>query len=108
MNRLKTLLAAALLSISLPVLALDLATAKAAGVLGEQANGYLGVIQSTPEAIALANDINQRRRQAYERIAKENGTTLDQVAALTGVTAIEKAPAGTWVQGTDGRWVRKP
>lgn len=107
MKRFMSLIAALLISISTPVFAMDLQQAKAQGLVGEQPNGYLGVVKATPEAINLANDINERRRAAYEKIARENGTTLDQVAAITGQTAIDKSASGTWVKTPEGQWVKK-
>ncbi len=107
MKRMLSLITALMISISTPVFALDLQQAKAQGLVGEQPNGYLGVVKATPEAVSLANDINERRRLAYEKIARDNGTTLDQVAAITGQTAIEKSAAGTWIKTPEGQWIKK-
>ncbi|MFX5839870.1 DUF1318 domain-containing protein [Acinetobacter baumannii] len=57
--------------------------------------------------MALAADINGKRRAAYEKIAKENGITIDQVATLTGQKAIDKAASGAWVQTPQGQWIQK-
>ncbi|MDP1539482.1 MAG: YdbL family protein [Moraxellaceae bacterium] len=107
MKYVMSLITALLISISSPVFAMDLQQAKAQGFVGEQPNGYLGVVKATPEAINLANDINERRRAAYEKIARDNGTSLDQVAALTGQTAIEKSAPGTWIKTPEGQWIKK-
>ncbi|WP_232219882.1 YdbL family protein [Pseudogulbenkiania sp. MAI-1] len=100
-------LAALLLVCSTLAMALDLDGAKSQGLVGEQPDGYLGVVKSTPEAVELAADINAKRRSAYEAIAKKNGATLDQVAALAGQKAIEKAAPGTYVKSSTGQWVKK-
>ena len=50
---------------------------------------------------------NGKRRAAYEKIARENGITIDQVATLTGQKAIDKAASGTWVQTPQGQWIQK-
>ena len=55
----------------------------------------------------LAADINQKRRAAYERIAKQNGITLEQVARLAGQKAIDKTEAGQYVKTPGGQWVEK-
>lgn len=108
MKTMKHLLAAAVLaSCTTMAFALDLDGAKGQGLVGEQPNGYLGVVKATPEAVALAADINGKRRAAYEKIAKENGITIDQVATLTGQKAIDKAASGTWVQTPQGQWIQK-
>ncbi len=88
-------------------LAMDLDSAKNQGLVGEQPNGYLGVVKATPEAVELVSDINQKRRRAYQRIAQENGISLDQVANLAGQKAIEKTPAGEYVKTPTGQWVAK-
>lgn len=88
-------------------MALDVGGAKAQGLVGEQPDGYLGVVKATPEAVSLAADINAKRREAYDAIAKKNGTTLDQVATLAGQKAIEKTPPGSYVKAPNGQWVKK-
>ncbi len=100
-------LAVLLLGFSSLALALDLDTAKAQGLVGEQPDGYLGVVQATPAAVELAADINAQRRVAYERIARDNGIPVNQVAALAGQKAIERTARGGYVRTPGGQWVRK-
>lgn len=100
-------LAVLLLTISPLVMALELDAAKVQGLVGEQPDGYLGVVQATPDAVALAADINAKRKAAYEGIAKQNGATLAQVAALTGQKVIDKAAPGTYIKSPNGQWVKK-
>ncbi len=100
-------LAVLLLTISPLVMALELDAAKAQGLVGEQLDGYLGVVEATPDAVALAADINSKRKAAYESIARQNGATLAQVGALTGQKVIAKAAPGTYVKAPDGKWVKK-
>ncbi|MDD3610529.1 MAG: YdbL family protein [Halothiobacillaceae bacterium] len=87
--------------------ALDLEQAKTQGLVGEQPDGYLGVVNASPEAVALAASINQQRREAYARIAKQNGITVEQVAALAGEKAIARTTPGGYVKTPAGKWVRK-
>ncbi|MTI52826.1 MAG: DUF1318 domain-containing protein [Alcanivorax sp.] len=87
--------------------ALDLDSAKSQGLVGEQPNGYLGVVKATSEAVELVSDVNEKRRQAYQRIARENGISLEQVANLAGQKAIEKTPSGEYVKTPTGQWVTK-
>lgn len=90
-----------------PVFALSLEEAKSKGLVGEQANGYLGVVHAADgEAQALVRDINQKRRQAYEEIAKRNGTAIGAVETLAGEKAIQNTRAGHYVEGPGG-WVKK-
>ena len=90
-----------------PLFALSLEEAKAKGLVGEKANGYLGVVASgSGEAQALTNEVNQKRRQAYEDIARRNGTSIGAVETLAGEKAVQNTKPGNFVEGRGG-WVRK-
>ena len=90
-----------------PLLALTLEEAKSRGLVGEKSNGYLGVVAAgNAEAQALASDINQKRRQAYQEIANREKTNLKAVETLAGEKAIEKTRPGNMVEGPGG-WVKK-
>jgi uncharacterized protein YdbL (DUF1318 family) len=97
------------LALATPAWSLDLDGARAQGLLGEQADGYVGVVPAkpSPEIVALAEQVNARRRAHYEEIAARNGTPVEAVAALAGKKLIETAPPGQWVKPKGG-WVRKP
>lgn len=102
-----------LLSLSLSALAMDLNQAMAAlgpakisGQLGEQTNGYLGVVNAGGSAAEIARLINQARQTEYQRLAKENGLQLGDVEALAGQKALEKTPSGQYIQ-VNGKWLRK-
>ncbi|MFS8980690.1 YdbL family protein [Cupriavidus necator] len=101
------LMAVLLLSCSTLAMALGLDSAKSQGLVGEQPDGYLGVVKATPDAVELAADINAKRRAAYDAIAKKNGATLEQVAILAGLKAIEKAAPGTFIKTPEGQWIKK-
>jgi len=60
-------------------------SAKAAGQVGEQADGYLGIRGSVSAEIRQAVDaLNIRRRAAYTELAGKRGVTVQDVAAVTG------------------------
>lgn len=87
--------------------ALSLDEAKANGLVGEKANGYLGAVNpANAEAQALIEDVNQKRRQAYEDIAKRNGTNVQAVQTLAGEKAIQNTKPGNFVEGPGG-WMKK-
>ena len=92
-----------------PSWALTLDEAKTQGVVGEQPNGYLGVVQpgGSAEVQALVNDVNQKRRQMYEDIARRNSTKLEAVETLAGKTAIDNTRPGNFVRSPSGQWVKK-
>ncbi len=93
--------------IAFSVFALSLDEAKAKGLVGERPNGYLGAVNpSNTEAQAVIADVNQKRRQAYEDIAKRNRTDLRSVETLAGEKAIQNTTPGNFVEGPGG-WVKK-
>jgi uncharacterized protein YdbL (DUF1318 family) len=103
-------LAAALalgLAAAAPASALDLDQARAEGLVGEQADGYVGLVQDTPDARALVARINSERAAAYAEIARKNGTSTDAVAALTAQRVVARLPKGSWVKDSTGSWIRK-
>jgi uncharacterized protein YdbL (DUF1318 family) len=93
----------------LPGWSLTLEEAKTQGMVGEQPNGYLGIVQpgASAEVQALVNDVNQKRRQMYEEIARRNATKLDAVETLAGKTAIDNTKPGNFIRSPSGQWVRK-
>jgi uncharacterized protein YdbL (DUF1318 family) len=110
MARLRTLLTVIALGLTLavPAFALDLHEARTKGLLGEQWDGYVGIVASpTPELERLAADVNAKRKAHYQEIAQRNGTQLEAVAALAGKKLVEGAPSGQFVK-TNGGWTRVP
>ncbi|HYE37846.1 YdbL family protein [Methylocaldum sp.] len=89
--------------------AIGLDDAKRQGLVGEQPNGYLDAVvpDASADVRALIADINTKRRQKYEQVAKTNGTSLHVVETLAGKTAIEKTPPGQYVRSPSGRWIKK-
>lgn len=83
--------------------------AKARGELGERYDGYLGVVKGGDAVKALAADINQKRQAHYARIAIQEGTRVEAVAAIAGARLVESAPSGQYVQPSAGAaWKRVP
>lgn len=101
------------LTLALPAAAMSLGEAMAAlgqakssGQLGEQPDGYLGVVKPDGQAAEIASQINQARRAEYHRVAQKNGISVRDVEAIAGKKAIEKSPPGHIIQ-LNGTWVRK-
>ncbi|MCZ6643918.1 MAG: YdbL family protein [Gammaproteobacteria bacterium] len=101
------LLSVGLLFASTFVSAADINSAKSQGFIGERADGYLGVVDQTAagDVKALVRDINARRRAEYERIAKNNGLSRQEIESLGGKKAIAKTAVGGWIYRT--RWEKK-
>ena len=88
---------------------LTLEEAKTQGMVGEQPNGYVGLVQpgASAEAQALVNDVNQKRRQTYEEIARRHATQLEDVEILAGKTAIDNTKTGNFIQLPSRQWIKK-
>ncbi len=77
-------------------------------LIGEQADGYLGIVPGADVSDALrreVRDINQQRKQVYADIADRNDVAVDVAAALTAQRLISQARPGQCVRGADGAWV---
>ncbi|MCB1671300.1 MAG: YdbL family protein [Gammaproteobacteria bacterium] len=90
-------------------LAITLQEAKEQGLVGEQRDGYVGLVQgnSASEVTALVQQVNDERRRRYEQIARDNGLTMAQVTAVAYERAVEATQAGHYIQLPNGQWVRK-
>ncbi len=88
--------------------AMTLDDAKSAGLVGEQANGYLGVVSASAgsEIKALVEDINTKRKAKYQEIASNKNIPLSQVEQLAGAKVIERANAGEYIK-TGSSWTKK-
>jgi uncharacterized protein YdbL (DUF1318 family) len=81
------------------------AAARAAGKIGEQPDGYLGIVGSADKALQdLVNDINIKRRAVYTEKAKENNATLEAYALTAGCQAIARTVPGEKYRAPDGSW----
>lgn len=113
MHTLQKFLVSGLFAVSLPLLAMDLqqamsalGQAKTQGLVGEQPNGYLGVVSPSAQAKEIADLINQARKAEYQKLAAKNGIQLADVEAIAGQKAIEKTEKGQFIQ-LDGQWQKK-
>ncbi|WNO61274.1 YdbL family protein [Rheinheimera sp. MMS21-TC3] len=114
LTSIKVLLLTAIFAISLPVMALNLQQAmaalgqvKAEGLVGEQTNGYLGLVSPNATAEEVIKLINDARRAEYTKLAQQNSIAVADVEALAGKKAIERTSSGHYIL-RDGNWVKKP
>jgi len=85
--------------------------AKAKCIVGEQADGYLGIIDAVAADEALKREvrsINQQRKAYFAELAANNGITIEDAAALTGKRLVEGAASGQCVRMPDGTWAKQP
>jgi uncharacterized protein YdbL (DUF1318 family) len=82
---------------------------KASGMIGEQANGYLGLVRQDvpPDIKALVKDVNAKRKARYQAIAQKESVPLLEVEQVGGATAIQKTLRGNYVKDSSGRWRAK-
>ena len=84
--------------------------AKASGVIGETASGYLAVVGSASRDVVNAmNEINIRRKSLYTRLARQQNLQIDVVAALTAEKVrATKAKTGEKYLEKNGEWITIP
>jgi uncharacterized protein len=85
-------------------------TAISSGVVGEQADGYLGVVSGksvSADTKRMVDDVNIKRKAVYTQLAAQKGATVAQVAALTAEKQIEKLSSGQYFQDDTGAWKQK-
>ncbi|HCH9096516.1 TPA: YdbL family protein [Salmonella enterica] len=89
------------------VWALTLDEARTQGRVGETLNGYLVALKNDAETQKLVLDINHACRASYQQLADSNHLPVDEVAKMAGQKLVERARPGEYVQGINGKWVRK-
>lgn len=81
------------------------AAARSAGQIGEQPDGYLGIVGGgSAELRAVVSNINIQRKAAYTTKAQASGATVEQLAFTSGCNLIEKTAAGEKYRTADGAW----
>ena len=82
---------------------------KADGLIGEQADGYIGLVRNdVPADIRqLVNEVNAKRKAGYQQIAAKQGVPLSEVEKVGGNTAYEKTLSGNYIRDANGVWRKK-
>jgi len=82
---------------------------KADGTIGEQSNGYLGLVRhnAQPDIKSLVMDVNAKRKARYQAIAAKQSVPLFEVEQVGGTTAIQKTLPGNYIKYNGGSWVKK-
>ena len=107
-------LAASLGAVALPVLAQSAAAkaavdaGKASGVVGEQADGFLGVVSGGDAAVrAAVAEVNAGRAAAYKDIAAKTGATPEAAGQATAKQLYGRLAPGQYWKPLDGGWTKK-
>jgi uncharacterized protein len=82
---------------------------RASGLVGEQADGYLGLVTAAPADVRAAMEqVNIQRRAAYTRLATQRGATIEEVAAATACQLFAgRVGPGQYYRLPDGVWRRR-
>ena len=84
--------------------------AKAAGIVGEQADGFLGLVTGAadPALKSAIAEINAGRAAVYREAAAKSGATPDAAGASAYVNAIQpRIKPGQFYRPNGGGWVKK-
>lgn len=79
---------------------------RASGQVGEQADGYLGLVGSAPADVrAQVDAVNIKRRAYYTDLAAKRGAKIEEVAATTACELFRtKVAPGQYYRLPDGVW----
>ena len=82
------------------------ASLRASGKVGEQADGYLGVVGSADASLrAQVDSVNIKRRAYYTDLAAKRGAKIEEVAATAACEIFSSRVApGQYYRLTDGVW----
>jgi uncharacterized protein YdbL (DUF1318 family) len=81
------------------------AAARASGQIGEQGDGYLGMVGAgTPALHHIVEDINIRRKAVYSERAQAQHATVEEYAFTTGCLLIAQTEPGEKYRAPNGSW----
>ena len=82
---------------------------RSSGLVGEQADGYLGLVGSASADVRSQMDaVNIQRRAAYTTLASQRGATIEEVAAATACQLFaNRVGPGEYYRLPDGVWRRR-
>ena len=87
--------------------AADLDALRKSGAVGERFDGLAVVRDGDGTAKKVVDAVNAKRSQIYADRAKEKGVPAVEVGKVYAKEIAEKAAAGTWFLGADGKWLQK-
>lgn len=84
--------------------------AKAAGVVGEQADGFLGFVTASNDAAlrAAVAEINAGRAQLYREAAAKNNVSVEAAGASAYTNVVQaRIKPGEFFKPAGGGWIKK-
>lgn len=88
----------------------DLVKAKEAGLIGEQQDGLVGLVngaKADAQLLKLIADENEDRLQIYKTRSTEQSQAINVFMKVMGEARIESEKKGRFFQSTDGSWKKK-
>ena len=83
-------------------------TARAAGIVGERYDGYMGFAAAPPAAVrSQVATINIRRRALYSNLAASRGASPQDVGITAGCQLLARVGIGEAYMLGDGVWRRR-
>ena len=100
----------AALAIAMPAVAQTpgVDAARAAGVVGERYDGYIGIAGAATAAVrSQVATINIRRRSLYSNLAARRGASPQEVGITAGCQLLARVGIGEAYMLSDGAWRRR-
>ena len=80
---------------------------KARGLLGENNRGFVDLRGSDTAAGDVMAEENRDRGEVYAALAKQTGSSAEQVGRARAKQIAAGSAAGVWLQREDGTWYKK-
>ena len=82
-----------------------LSAARAAGLIGERFDGYIGVARAVPAPVrSQIASLNIQRRKLYSNLAARRGASPRDVGITAGCQLLARVGVGEAYMWTDGVW----
>jgi uncharacterized protein YdbL (DUF1318 family) len=108
MKTVSKLIIAMTILFSSQLIASELSDAKQSGLIGEQANGYIGFVTTVSADIkTLVKSVNKKRKARYIKIATDKKLPLSEVTKIGGAKVIAKTKQGNYIMRAGEGWTKK-
>jgi len=77
------------------------------GYIGEQPDGFLGVIEDKEGASAIVAEENSDRKEVYAERAKLQGQSIEVFSAVIGSAKTRDEQSGRFIKNSSGKWLKK-
>ncbi len=83
--------------------------ARTSGAVGEQSDGYLGIVKpGSADLKARVSQVNIKRKAFYTDLAAKRGVTINEVSGATACEQLKnRVPAGGYYRDESGAWKQR-